>query len=253
MARPRVFAGLLGYRVRLDHPHVIPHLGGPLARLDHLRLDMSEVDILTCLPLVVLLVRFEFLRGQRIADLGELFEFVQLRHRSAQLHQRLPLGAAARDSPLRHLRLQLPDAAVALGGAVLPLGDVVRILVLAAAWARLLHRSVEHTYLAVPVLVVYGFALGIDALVALKEALVLHLVNADDLRAALADEALVGPLAVLVAVLEELGDRIIWLHLLDRLVADIVLRLVEVVIDDLERDTVRLVLRALNFIVAHLV
>ena len=201
----------------------------------------------------MLLVRFEFLRGQRIADLGELFEFVRLRHRSAQLHQRLPLGAAARDSPLRHLRLQLPDAAVALGGAVLPLGDVVRILVLAAAWARLLHRSVEHTYLAVPVLVVYGFALGIDALVALKEALVLHLVNADDLRAALADEALVGPLAVLVAVLEELGDRIIWLHLLDRLVADIVLRLVEVVIDDLERDTVRLVLRALNFIVAHLV
>ena len=203
----------------------------------------------------MLLVRFEFLRGQRIADLGELFEFVRLRHRSAQLHQRLPLGAAARDSPLRHLHLQLPDAAVALGGAVLPLGDVVRILVLAAAWASFLHRSVELTYLAVPVLVVVGLALRVDALVALPAALVLHLVDADDLWAALANEALVGPLAALVAVLEELGELLFRLCLLDRLVADVVLRLVQVVGHDLERDAVllvlQLVLRALVLYAAH--
>ena len=179
----------------------------------------------------------------------------RLRHRSVQLHQRLPLQVAARDSLLRHLRLPLPDAAVALGGAVLPLGDVVRVLELAAAWARLLHRSVEHTYLAVPVLVVVGLALRVDALVALPAALVLHLVDADDLRAALADEALVGPLAALVAVLEELGELLFRICLLDRLVADIVLRLVEVLIHVQEYDAVllvlQLVLRALVLLAAH--
>ena len=166
----------------------------------------------------------------------------RLRHRSVQLHQRLPLLVAARDSLLRHLRLPLLDAAVAFGSAILTLGDVVRVLELAAAWARLLHRSVERTYLAVPVLVVVGLALRVDALVALPTALVLHLVDADDLRAALADEALVGPLAALVAVLEELGELLFRLCLLDRLVADVVLRLVQVVGHDLERDAVLLVL-----------
>ena len=63
VARPRVVAALLRYQVILDDPHVSPRPGGPLARLDHLHLDMSEVAILTCLPLAVIHVLFEFLRG----------------------------------------------------------------------------------------------------------------------------------------------------------------------------------------------
>ena len=91
---------------------------------------------------------------------------------------------------------------------MLTLRDVVDVLELAAAWARFLHRSVESTYLAIPVLVVVGLALRVDALVALPTALVLHLVDADDLWTALADEALVSPLAALVGVLKELGERL---------------------------------------------
>ena len=144
---------------------------------------------------------------------------------------------------------------MAFGSAILPLGDVVGVLELAAAWARLLHRSVEHTYLAVPVLVVVALALRVDALVALPTALVLHLVDADDLWAALANEALVGPLAALVAVLEELGQLLFRICLLDRLVADIVLRLVEALIHVQECDAVllvlQLVLRALVLLAAH--
>ena len=131
-----------------------------------------------------------------------------LRLRSVQRDQRLPLLVAARAAHPRQLRLSLLDAAVALGGAMLTLRDAVGVLELAAAWARLLHRSVERTYLAVPVLVVVGLALRVDALVALPAALVLHLVDADDLWTALTDEALVGPLAALVAVLKELGERL---------------------------------------------
>ena len=110
---------------------------------------------------------------------------------------------------------------MALGGAALPPADRVGILELAAAWARLLHRSVEGTYLAVPILVVSGLDLRVDALVALVTALLLHLVLAHDPRAAAAAEASVGSLAVLVAVHEELGHRILLHQLLTRLVADI--------------------------------
>ena len=239
----RVVAALLGYRVELDHPHVFLHSGGPLARLDRPHLDALEVDILTCFPLVVLHVRFEFLRGQRIADIGELFEFAWIRHCSVQLLPRLSHGTTARVSLLRHLRLSLLDAAVTSGGAMLTLGERVGVLEHAAAWARLLHRSVEHTYLAVPVLVVVGFALRVDALVALPTALVLHLVDADDLWAALANEALVRPLAIIVTVLEELWELLFRLCLLDRLITDVVVRRFHVVIRDLELDTVHLVLQ----------
>ena len=112
---------------------------------------------------------------------------------------------------------------------MLSLLDGVGVLVLAAARASFLLLLFERTYLAVPVLVVNGLAPRVDALVALKDALVLHLVDADDLRAALADEALVGPLAVLVAVLKEFGELRLRICLLDRLLAYIILRLFEIV------------------------
>ena len=63
VAQPRVFAALLRCRVRLDDPHVSPRPGGPLARLDHIRLDVSVVVLLTYVPLVELLVIFEFVCG----------------------------------------------------------------------------------------------------------------------------------------------------------------------------------------------
>ena len=144
---------------------------------------------------------------------------------------------------------------MALGGTTQPLVDVVGVLELTAAWAWFLHRLVEGTYLAIPVLVVGGLGLRVDALVALEAALVLHLVLAHDLRAPAAAEALVGPLAVLVAVHEELGLRFFCLRLLARLVTDIVYRLAVTVIDALHDDAVRLVrllvLCALVLIVAH--
>ena len=110
---------------------------------------------------------------------------------------------------------------MALGGAALPPADRVGILELAAAWVRLLHWSVEGTYLAVPILIVSGLDLRVDALVALVTALLLHLVLAHDPRVAAAAEASVGSLAVLVAVHEELGHRIFLLQHLTRLFADI--------------------------------
>ena len=63
VARPLLIAGRTGYRVGLDCPHVFLRSGGPLDRLDRPHLDALDVDILTCLPLVLLLARFEFLRG----------------------------------------------------------------------------------------------------------------------------------------------------------------------------------------------
>ena len=48
-------AGLIRSRVGLDHRHVFALPGGPLARLDLLRLVRLVVVLLTCLSLVVLL------------------------------------------------------------------------------------------------------------------------------------------------------------------------------------------------------
>ena len=114
---------------------------------------------------------------------------------------------------------------MALGGATQPLVDVVGVLELAAAWAWFLQNSVEGTYLAMPVLVVDGLVLRVDTFVALVAVLDLEPVGAHDSRTAAANEAFVGPLAILVAVHEELGLRLLLLRLLAWLSANIVLRL----------------------------
>jgi hypothetical protein len=106
---------------------------------------------------------------------------------------------------------------VALEGAVLPLGERVGLLEPAAAGARRLHRSDERTYLFVALLVSQDAAPRLGAAVALPTALDLVLVDADDPQAAVAFEALVRPLPVLVAVLEELGLLCSRLWHLDRI------------------------------------
>ena len=95
---------------------------------------------------------------------------------------------------------------MALGVAVQPLGERVGLLELAAARARLLHRSVARTYPLIALLVAVDATLRLDAAVALPAALDLDLVCADDPRATAACEALVRPLPTLVAELKELGQ-----------------------------------------------
>ena len=92
-----------------------------------------------------------------------------------------------------------------LGGAARPPRERVGLLQLAAARARLLHRSGDATYQFVALLVALDAARRLDAAVALVAAFDLELVGADDPRAAAADEARVAPLAALVAVLKEIG------------------------------------------------
>ena len=113
---------------------------------------------------------------------------------------------------------------MALRGAVPPPLEGVGVLELAAAGAGGLHESATGTYLLVAmavardlVLVLLGAPLQLDALRALPDALGRHLVDADDRRTHVAAEGLVAALTALVAVLEELGHRVVQLRRLLRL------------------------------------
>ena len=133
------------------------------------------------------------------------------------------LRGAARDAHRRHVRLLLSDAGVAVSVAVGPPLELVGVLQDVAAGAWNLHELVDLAYhlVALPVawylvLLLLVGAEPLDAIRAFPNALLWHLVFADDLRAALAVEGEVAALVLGVVMHEELGLRVAVVLRLDR-------------------------------------
>ena len=169
-----------------------------------------------------LLVHIELTRlldgepARQLVDILDLFgRLLVERLRSPRLLlDDLPRGLGG-DALRRPLLLQHLDARVALRGPVDPPLELVGVLQLAAAEAGSLLGLVVLSYLLVTLVVaLYAFYLlldgaePLDAAGALPDALGRHLVEYDSLSAPLAAERLVAPLAVAVAVHEELGLRV---------------------------------------------
>ena len=194
---------------------------GSLARLSDLSLGLVRAGAHVVASLQ-LLAELHFFLGERFEEPGaglagrvvlEVRSFLGLLDRLDRGPARDPLHDALFDS--RRLRLWAHRRAqVELTGAVLPLRERVGLLGLAAAGAGDLLELENVTYLLVAVAVAKDLVLGllgaslhIEAVLALPDVLVQHLVDANWHLALLAVEGLVSTLRHVVAELEVLGWR----------------------------------------------